>query len=99
ESSRISREKNKAEEVYFREAEDWDGAKPPVLFRRISRAEFLPADEITEMQYRKHGVLKFRFRDHWCWATPAAKERHEELRLPAQEEIERWLEEAGQARA
>ena len=98
ESSRMSRERSQADTTYFRETEDWDGAKPFQLFRRIDKAEFIPADEISDVQFRKRGELKFRFRDHWCWATPDRQERHEEFRLPVDAEFERWHTEAAALR-
>src|SRR5207244_162941 len=69
ESRRMSRERSKAEEQYFREAEDWEGAKPVALFRRVTQSDFVPADEISDVSFRKRGVLRFKFRDQWCAAT------------------------------
>jgi hypothetical protein len=99
ESRRMSREKTRAEEVYYRESEDWLDAKPGTVFRRLALAEFFPADEITEASFTRRGVLKFKFRGKWCFATPDDREQHEDFRLPAHEEFHGWLTEAAEARA
>ncbi|MFL5341327.1 MAG: GYF domain-containing protein [Gemmataceae bacterium] len=99
ESRRVSRERNAAEDTYFHEAEDWEGAKLLTLFRRVAPSEFLPADEITDVSFRKRGVLKFKFRGQWCQATPDPKMDEPEFRMVAADDFHAWLTEAAALRA
>src|SRR5260370_19355813 len=90
------RRQDAAENTYYDTSLRLLGLKPLEIFAEYRNADFLPADEIDALKRSKPTrlVLTFRGRKHVLEMFQGQQEPRTEFRIPSQELLADWLDEA-----